>query len=233
MFNNSPSFQSQESDSENSIEQNINLEALQKSASDVFQVQYTSIQEFSKGGFHKVYILRMEDGKEYIGRVVFPGPFNTTQENILDVIRNLIRYYKSKDTQKCLIPKYEKLYKLVPKYFQDDGNDTFVLTHGDFHSSNILVKNDEISGIIDWECFGSFPIEFCTYLIWITEKPELNEVAKDNQILIKFFRDEMTCRDSNFIHIIDNINEEKKAFYSAVFNQDVCKIDDFLDKYKK
>ncbi|CAG8656399.1 45803_t:CDS:1, partial [Gigaspora margarita] len=61
MSNNSPSLQSQESDSENSIELNINLEALQKSASNVFQVKCTSMQEFSEGGFHKVYILKMED----------------------------------------------------------------------------------------------------------------------------------------------------------------------------
>ncbi|CAG8754136.1 9762_t:CDS:1 [Racocetra fulgida] len=74
MSNNSlhQSQESTESNSENSIEQNVNLDALQKSASNVFHVQCTSIQEFSEGGFHKVYILKMEDGKEYIGRVAFP-----------------------------------------------------------------------------------------------------------------------------------------------------------------
>ncbi|CAG8754764.1 12388_t:CDS:2, partial [Gigaspora margarita] len=45
---------------------------------------------------------------------------------------------------------------------KDDRNDTFVLTHIDFHTSNILVKNDEITGIIDWECSGVFPVE-CLY----------------------------------------------------------------------
>ncbi|CAG8804236.1 16213_t:CDS:1, partial [Racocetra fulgida] len=70
MSNNSPcqSQESTESNSENSIKQNVNLDALQKSASNIFHVQCTSIQEFSEGGFHKVYILKMEDGKEYIGR---------------------------------------------------------------------------------------------------------------------------------------------------------------------
>ncbi|CAG8471903.1 8178_t:CDS:1 [Racocetra persica] len=75
MSNNSSSRQSQEStksNSKNSIKQNINLDALQKSASNVFHIQYTSIQEFNEGGFHKVYILKMEDGKEYIRRVAFP-----------------------------------------------------------------------------------------------------------------------------------------------------------------
>ncbi|CAG8810713.1 1228_t:CDS:1, partial [Gigaspora rosea] len=42
-----------ESDLENSIVLNVNLDALKKSASNVFQVQCTSIQEFNEGGFHK------------------------------------------------------------------------------------------------------------------------------------------------------------------------------------
>ncbi|CAG8843098.1 46188_t:CDS:1, partial [Gigaspora margarita] len=66
------SQESTESDSENSIELDVNLDALKKSASNVFHLQCTSIQEFSEGGFHKVYILKMEDDKEYIGRVEFP-----------------------------------------------------------------------------------------------------------------------------------------------------------------
>ncbi|CAG8836687.1 4521_t:CDS:2, partial [Racocetra persica] len=53
MSNNSSSQESTESDSENSIELNVNLDALQKSTFNVFHVQCTSIQEFSKGGFHK------------------------------------------------------------------------------------------------------------------------------------------------------------------------------------
>ncbi|CAG8709569.1 23590_t:CDS:1, partial [Racocetra persica] len=49
MSNNSPSQESTESDSENSIELNVNLDALQKSAFNIFYIQYTSIQEFSEG----------------------------------------------------------------------------------------------------------------------------------------------------------------------------------------
>ncbi|CAG8840282.1 1428_t:CDS:1 [Racocetra persica] len=75
MSNNSPNHQSQEStesDSEDSTKLNINLGTLQKSVSNVFHVQCTSIQEFSEGGFHKVEILKMEDSNEYIRRVAFP-----------------------------------------------------------------------------------------------------------------------------------------------------------------
>ena len=69
MSNNSSSY---ESNLENSIVLNVNLDALKKSASNVFQVQCTSMQEFNEGGFHKVYILKMMNGDKYIGRVAFP-----------------------------------------------------------------------------------------------------------------------------------------------------------------
>ncbi|CAG8704447.1 13569_t:CDS:2, partial [Dentiscutata heterogama] len=163
----------------------------------------------------------IEDGKEYIGRVVFPvypqwktksevavmkyiylntnipvpkvyywnsfanNPVGAEYmlieylpEYILDVIRNLIYHYKSKDTQKCLISKYEELCKLVPKYFQNDENDMFVLIYRDFHSSNILVKNDEISKIIDWECSGTFLIENGSTTVTIKDLKEPGKYEK-------------------------------------------------------
>ncbi|CAG8845282.1 37333_t:CDS:2, partial [Gigaspora margarita] len=291
-----------ESDLENSIVLNVNLDTLKKLASNVFQVQCTSIQKFNEGGFHKVYILKMENGKEYIGRLavsVYPqwktesemavieyihlnthipvpkvyywnssvnnpvgteyilmeylpgiclceiwsnlsikkkklfllkiidiqlafkkltfskigsiffnewSPFKTTKEYILAVIRNQMHYYsmfKSTKKQKCLIPKYKELYQLVPKYFQDNGNDTFVLMHIDFYTSNILVKNNEITGVIDWEYSGAFPIEcLCTCPVWITNNPmikQTNKKSKENLKLQKFFQDEMSYHDPDFI----------------------------------
>ncbi|CAG8588594.1 10656_t:CDS:1 [Ambispora leptoticha] len=352
------------SDSENSVELDINLEALQESANNVFHTQCNSIQKLSEGGFHKVYILKMEDGTEYIGRVAFPeyphwktesevavmeyvrlntnipvpkvyhwnssinnpvgaeyilmerlpggrlcdiwsdlsiekkklvllkvieiqlalkklmfpmigsvffddnsndqfkidqiieiaffaneratlttmerGPFNTIKEYILAVIQNQILYYrtfKSLEQQNRWIPKYEELCKLVPKYFSDE-RDTFVLTHGDFHSSNILVNDIEITGVIDWECSGAFPMEcLCTYPVWITDNPMVEitkEESAENLTLQEFFRNEMLRRDPDFIRILDSMNEEKKEFYSAVFSQDeVWKVEDFLESLKK
>ncbi|CAG8750080.1 9581_t:CDS:1, partial [Cetraspora pellucida] len=89
--------------------------------------------------------------------------------------------------------------------------------------------------VIDWECSSAFPIEcLCIYLIWITENPTIepdNKVLKDNIILQKFFHDKMSHQDSNFICIIDNVDEEKKEFYSAVFSQEIWKLDNFLDKF--
>ncbi|CAG8553782.1 19142_t:CDS:2 [Gigaspora margarita] len=338
MSNNSPSRQIQkstESDSENSIELKVNLDALQKSASNVFHLQCISIQEFSEGGFHKVFIWKMENGKEYIGRVAFPvypqlktesevavmkyihlnpvpnvyywnsstnnpveveyilmdhmpgirlcdiwsdlsiekkkifllkiiniqlelkkltfskigmivfffngkndkfkigqviesdfftgeranlstmerGPFNTANEYISAVIRNQILYhntFKFKEQQTYWIPKYGELYKLVPKYFPDNNQTTYVLMHGDFHSANILVSDDGTTGL----SIG-------------------NVLSEANLMLQKFFRDEMSRRSPDFIRTFENIEEEKKEFYSAVFSQEIWKVEEFFNKFGK
>ncbi|CAG8631617.1 24460_t:CDS:2 [Gigaspora margarita] len=232
MSNNSSSY---ESDLENSIILNVNLDALKKSVSNVFQVQCTSIQEFNEGGFHKVYILKMEDGKEYIGRLAISVYLQWKTESEVAVIEYIrlnthipvpkIYYWNSSVNNSVgteyILMKYlpgihfceiwsnlsikkKKLFllkiidiqlalkkltflKIGSIFFdakndqfeigQDDGNDTFVLTHIDFHTSNILVKNDEIIGVIDWEC-----------------------------------SDEISHRDPDFIRTMDNIDEEKKNF---------------------
>ncbi|CAG8694070.1 7943_t:CDS:1, partial [Racocetra persica] len=157
------------------------------------------------------------------------GPFDTTNEYISAVIRNQILYhytFKSIEQQKYWIPKYEELYKLVPKYFLDENKYTFVLMHGDFYSSNILVNDDEITGVINWKCSGIFPIEcLCTFPVWIINNQmieQTSEKSEENVILQKFFRDEMSCRNPDFLRIFDNINidEEKKEFYSVVFSQE-------------
>ncbi|CAG8695529.1 6102_t:CDS:2 [Cetraspora pellucida] len=290
-FSNHQSQENTESNSENSIEQNVNLDALQKSASNVFHIQCTSIQEFNEGGFHKVYILKIEDGKEYIGRVAFSvysqwktesevavmeyihlnsnipvpkvyywnsfvnnpvgaeyilmeylpgirlcdiwtilstmerGPFDTTNEYISAVIRNQILYnyiFKSIEQQKYWISKYEELYKLVPKYFLDEIKSMFVLMHKDFHLSNILVNDDKITGVINWECSGAFLMKcLCIFPVWIINNQMIeptSKKSKKNVILQKFFHDEMSHHNPDFIRIFDNINidEEKKILFCSI-----------------
>ncbi|CAG8846849.1 12006_t:CDS:2, partial [Racocetra persica] len=102
-------------------------------------------------------------GAEYILMEHLPerGSFNMANEYILAIIRNQILYhntFKSIEQQKYWIQKYEELYKLIPKYFPDDNKTTFILMHRDFHSSNILVNDDKITGVVDWEYTGVFPM---------------------------------------------------------------------------
>ncbi|EEU37261.1 uncharacterized protein NECHADRAFT_92249 [Fusarium vanettenii 77-13-4] len=51
---------------------------------------------------------------------------------------------------------------------QEDWNDP-VLTHGDLNPSNILVRGDEIVGIIDWEFSGWYPHYWEYTSAWCTQ----------------------------------------------------------------
>jgi hypothetical protein len=55
--------------------------------------------------------------------------------------------------------RYERLMALLPKIFPENGEEEFVLHHDDLNTNNILVnENDELSGIIDWECVHTVPL---------------------------------------------------------------------------
>ncbi|CAG8567576.1 31319_t:CDS:2, partial [Gigaspora margarita] len=97
-----------ESNLENSFILNANLDALKKSASNVFQVQCTFIQEFNEGRFHKVYTLKMKDGKEYIEKLAISVYHNGRQK----VSSDKIQYDAIKDD---LVLKTEKELNIITK----------------------------------------------------------------------------------------------------------------------
>ncbi|CAG8557083.1 5319_t:CDS:2 [Gigaspora margarita] len=255
---------SYESNLENSFILNANLDALKKSASNMFQVQCTSIQEFNEGGFHKVYILEMEDESEVAVmkhihlNMHIPVPkvyyWNSFVNNLVGTEYILIEYLPGirlcdiwsnlniKKKKKFLLKiidiqlalKKLKFLKIGSIFFnskndqfkigQDDGNDMFVLTYIDFYMSNILVKNDEITGVIDWECSGAFLVEcLCTYPVWITNNPMIEQANKNK----------MSHHDPDFICTMDNIDKEKKNFILQCLAKKVInmprslKIDDY------
>jgi Phosphotransferase enzyme family len=37
-------------------------------------------------------------------------------------------------------------------------DEPFVLIHGDFHGRNILMKDDQVAAVLDWEFAGSYPL---------------------------------------------------------------------------
>jgi aminoglycoside phosphotransferase len=328
--------------SEFSGELDYDLEGLKKIASNVFGKSCISVNKFEEGGFHKVFILKMEDESEYIGRISFPvypywktesevavmkyvkertsirvpevyhyesnkdnlvgqefiimeklpgislfdvwdkydinekkkillqiieiqcilknqkfskiggifydnnirdfiigqavetaffcekrselnikrGPFDNTYDYIIAAIEKEIIYnenYFDEEEQKKWIPVYEELLSLVPKCFNND-DDIFVLFHGDFHSTNILVDGTNITGIIDWECSGSYPLEcWCTYPVWITENPYEDTDGKESHLLQDFWTKEMESRDPEFNRIMSNKDNSKIVIYNSAF----------------
>jgi aminoglycoside phosphotransferase len=331
--------------SEFSVELDYDLEGLKKITSDIFGKSCISANKFGEGGFHKVFLLKMEDDSEYIGRIAFPdypywktesevavmkyvkertsirvpevyhygsnkenlvgqefiimeklpgislsdvwddyninekkkillqvieiqcilknqkfskiggifydnnirdfiigqavetaffcekrselnikrGPFDNTYDYIIAAIEKEIIYnenYFDEEEQKKWIPVYEELLSLVPKCFNND-DDIFVLFHGDFHSTNILVDGTNITGVIDWECSGSYPLEcFCTYPVWITDNPfeDIDEKKSEEYHLLQdFWSEEMKNRDPEFIKIMYDMDNFKSVIYHSAF----------------
>ena len=66
-----------------------------------------------------------------------------------------------------------------------------VLLHNDFHFKNIIIDNDELSGIIDWECsqFGERDFELIHLLHWSLFPPSKDMDTKD--IFNIVFREQM------------------------------------------
>ncbi|KAF2750087.1 kinase-like protein [Sporormia fimetaria CBS 119925] len=74
------------------------------------------------------------------------GPF----KNVLEFHRHLRSDFEAPCEN---YPDIEEMISL-----QDSGAwEPLVFTHGDLNSFNVLVSNDEVVGIIDWECAGWFP----------------------------------------------------------------------------
>jgi hypothetical protein len=72
-------------------------------------------------------------------------------ENVAETLRNgLSKIYKTTDPV-IIEARFEELKVNFPKC------EPYVLTHGDLNLSNIIVKDDKIQAIIDWEVAGYMP----------------------------------------------------------------------------
>ncbi|GBC09287.1 hypothetical protein RclHR1_08740007 [Rhizophagus clarus] len=66
-----------------SVDLEYNLEGLKEIASKIFGKYCISVNKLREGGFHKVFILKMEDDNEYIGRIAFPDyPYWKTESEV-------------------------------------------------------------------------------------------------------------------------------------------------------
>ncbi|KAI1258863.1 kinase-like domain-containing protein [Xylariaceae sp. FL1019] len=96
------------------------------------------------------------------------GPYRTTKEYILACYDREIYYYShasAEDLDSDLFQDHsvqsfigqlqERRRELALK---DIADEPFVLVHGDFHARNVLVRNDQIVAILDWEFAGAYPL---------------------------------------------------------------------------
>ncbi|GAP88805.1 putative aminoglycoside phosphotransferase [Rosellinia necatrix] len=95
------------------------------------------------------------------------GPYKSIKEFILSSYDREIYYYThgAEDIDMdffdtVALPDFIESLKrkrtaLAERHIPDEP---IVLTHGDFHGRNILVRGDQIAAIIDWDFAGSYPL---------------------------------------------------------------------------
>ncbi|KAJ5070099.1 aminoglycoside phosphotransferase-related-related [Anaeramoeba ignava] len=121
------------------------------------------ISQLQKYKFNKIgsFIGISENNQLKIGPMIEfgEGPLNSVQEYFDVRIRNTIPAFES-------TPSLVKYVEILKKYKnshlpQIQCENTFALCHGDLFSDNILInpKSLKITGILDWEYSGSFPLD--------------------------------------------------------------------------
>lgn len=96
------------------------------------------------------------------------GPYKSTKEYILSSYDREIHYYthaSDKDIDmdffdEVTVPDWIETLKTTRESLAKSHivDQPFVLTHGDFHAGNILVNGDQITGVIDWDFAGWYPL---------------------------------------------------------------------------
>ena len=103
--------------------------------------------------------------------------------------------------------RYEPLLDLLAAHAPDRAGMDYVLTHGDFNISNVLVSCGEVSGVLDWEFAGKGWREYDIAYAMHARPTFLNTEA-DRQALLSGYRetgrfDEHSlawCEVVNYLH---------------------------------
>ncbi|KAE8319330.1 kinase-like domain-containing protein [Aspergillus transmontanensis] len=92
------------------------------------------------------------------------GPFAETS----DFTTYLIPEHTSSETRNAITPVLSRPYK---SFF----------SHADLHSTNILISQGRLSGVVDWECAGYFPEywEFTKAIFGIINNEALERIMRD------------------------------------------------------
>jgi RIO-like serine/threonine protein kinase len=160
------------------------------------------------------------------------GPFNTSKEFLEDKMNLAIETVNTNLSFMGIKPFVPKLQKIFKKLLQLIDNVPIVLFHGDLSLRNILIKDNKIVSLLDWEWGGSMPI-FCEWFNCDIENLE-NEINNKNIYTPNNIPNFSYIKDIYII--IDNIApwqigcfgiEEDKKYIKKSINE----IKNIIDKY--
>lgn len=99
------------------------------------------------------------------------GPYNSTKEYVISCYDREIYHYTHAPNSvidlglftQTPLPDFIKILRKTRQSLIDndsvfDTEEPFVFCHGDFHGQNILVSGTDITGIVDWEFAGAYPL---------------------------------------------------------------------------
>jgi hypothetical protein len=152
------------------------------------------------------------DGRNDIPDVPsYAGPFGSKREWFCTLIRKEKQYFtihgvqelikeenlNEADAKKRMEELEKKLDLLQSKLSEDNPFDDlidkppFALVHGDFDAQNMLVDDNTIAGIIDWEFSHTGTLwDICKYPIWIREVKARNDAEVEENLKNKELRDQ-------------------------------------------
>ncbi|RUS32078.1 hypothetical protein BC938DRAFT_476335 [Jimgerdemannia flammicorona] len=100
---------------------------------------------------------------------------------------------------------FERLARLAPAFSPKELTlDRCGLKHTDLRLSNFLVNGTCVTGLIDWECAGTYPAWSCAeYPSWIDGESESEGEREEKAQLCAFFRTEVAAHEPAFLRALD------------------------------
>lgn len=155
---------------------------------------------------------------KWLHSISTPSLMENTEKTSENEKRNLIEFYKRIENKsfKFLNPEQRNWIKKLYKNYlsnQDNFNYEPVLTHGDFDSTNVLIHDDKISGVIDFEeaWLANPAIDFCVFLAEYGEsflEKMMEKYGKNDQRFRRSIR--FYSQNILFCELLYGIEEGKK-----------------------
>jgi len=135
---------------------NFSLEEKEELVKDIarYVIELRSIRFDKIGGFDE------EPGRVGKGVEENSGPFNSEADFIKFTLAKKINTIENNDKyvpQRKFLPQLNTIFENLLDYTLFEHNTSFYMTHYDWDSRNILVENNKVSAILDWEFAGSYP----------------------------------------------------------------------------
>lgn len=156
----------------------------------------------------------------YYTKCLYPAPM------LLKVSDNIIEweYIKGKRLSEIERAGQMEVIKKLIDIFTQRLNNNIILSHGDLHPDNIMVKNNGSFSVIDWDLCQNLPQNFD--ILTLFTHPDLKLKINER---IKFLSNLLNLSDEKAKHIIQSFLKNKIEHLSNIKNIEIKLL---IEKYK-